>query len=59
MAFFISYPLSAIGHDISPRANKPKGLYIIYLYMSMTSIRSMVFPSVIQFSLPIKPVVAT
>ena len=59
MAFFISYPLSAIGHDISPRANKPKGLYIIYLYMSMTSIRSMVFPSVTQFSLPIKPVVAT
>ena len=22
MAFFISYPLSALGHDISPRAEK-------------------------------------
>ena len=25
MAFFISYPLSALGHDISPRANRLKG----------------------------------
>ena len=25
MAFFISYPLSALGHDISPRADRLKG----------------------------------
>jgi hypothetical protein len=25
MAFFISYPLSARGHDISPRADRLKG----------------------------------
>jgi hypothetical protein len=25
MAFFISYPLSALGHDISPRGNRLKG----------------------------------
>jgi hypothetical protein len=25
MAFFISYPLSALGHDISTRADKLKG----------------------------------
>jgi hypothetical protein len=24
MAFFISYPLSALGHDISPRADRLK-----------------------------------
>jgi hypothetical protein len=24
MAFFMSYPLSALGHDISPRADRPK-----------------------------------
>jgi hypothetical protein len=25
MAFFISYPLSALGHDISPRADRLRG----------------------------------
>jgi hypothetical protein len=25
MVFFISYPLSALGHDISPRADRLKG----------------------------------
>jgi hypothetical protein len=25
MAFFISYPLSTLGHDISPGANRLKG----------------------------------
>ena len=25
MAFFISYPLSTLGHDISPRADRLKG----------------------------------
>jgi hypothetical protein len=25
MAFFISCPISALGHDISPRANRLKG----------------------------------
>jgi len=28
MAFFISHPLSALGHDISPRANRLKGCYM-------------------------------
>jgi hypothetical protein len=28
MAFFISYPLSARGHDISPRADRLKGWYM-------------------------------
>jgi hypothetical protein len=28
MAFFISYPLSAWGHDISPRADRLKGWYM-------------------------------
>jgi hypothetical protein len=28
MAFFISYPLSAWGHDISPRADRHKGWYM-------------------------------
>ena len=27
MAFFISYPLSALGHDISPRADRLEGWY--------------------------------
>ena len=26
MAFYISYPLSALGHDISLRANRLKGM---------------------------------
>jgi len=28
IAFFISYPLSALGHDISPRADMLKGWYM-------------------------------
>ena len=28
MAFFLSYPLSALGHDISPRAERLKGRYM-------------------------------
>ena len=28
MAFFISYPLSALGHDISLRADRLKGWYM-------------------------------
>ena len=28
MPFFISYPLSARGHDISPRADRLKGWYM-------------------------------
>ena len=28
MAFFISYPLSALGNDISPRADRLKGWYM-------------------------------
>ena len=28
MAFFVSYPLSALGHYISPRANRLEGWYM-------------------------------
>jgi len=28
MAFFMSYPLSALGHNVSPRVDRRKGRYM-------------------------------